>query len=82
MLPGVRILQRPRPLKSPEEALWHARGWIDYRNLEFRRDGKRVSEKRHVNMHGFGLKTNVQIARCFCPSRIQQKKHVCFRLRP
>ena len=73
MLPGVRILQRPRPLKSPEEALWPARGWGGYRNLAFRRDGKRVSEKRHVKMHGFGFKKKLQIARCFCPVRIRPK---------
>ena len=56
MLPGVRVLQRPRPLKSPEEALWPARGPTWNQVLAFRRDGKRVFILRTVFYDGLGLK--------------------------
>ena len=56
MLLVVHVLQRPRPLKSTEEAFWPARGPTNYRPLEFRRDGKRVFEKRRVFYESGGLK--------------------------
>ena len=65
-----RDLQRPRPQESLEEALWPARGLTGYRNLAFRRDGKRVFILRTVFCDGFGAKKKAIIARCFCPERI------------
>ena len=67
MLPGPRVLQRPRPWKSPEEALWAARGRGYYRALAFRRDGLRVFILDTVFYDVLGLKKKGTIRTVFLP---------------
>ena len=61
----AHVLQRPRPRKSPEEALQAAKGPMRHRDLASRRDGKRVFEKRHVFYDAGGLKTKYKSRRVF-----------------
>ena len=73
VLPGPRVSQRPRPWKSPEEALWAARDRGCNRALAFRRDGLRVFILDTVFYDVSGIKKKVRFARCFCPDRIRTK---------
>ena len=63
MLLVVRVLQRPRPWKSLEEALEAAKGPMRHRNLTFRRDGLRVFILDTVFYDVSGLKKKVRFAR-------------------
>ena len=65
MLLVPRVLQLPKPPESLKRALGGLRRKTVYRIIEFRLDGLRVSEKRHVKMHGLGLK-KVTIRTVFC----------------